>query len=112
MLQFVGILMFNADLHKRASLSFEGSLQPGIDPDSLMCSPRSIMVDIKSGQQRVAIKYLQSESDMLARLEDLRMLRATFAPCPGLPGSAASDSVGARQSLKRSPWTTPTALMY
>ena len=54
------------------------------------------MVDIKSGQQRVAIKYLQSESDMLARLEDLRMLRATFAPCPSLPGAAATDGAGAR----------------
>ena len=43
------------------------------------------MVDIKSGQQRVAVKYLQSESDMMARLEDLRTLRATFAPCPSLP---------------------------
>jgi hypothetical protein len=57
------------------------------------------MVDIKSGQQRVAIKYLQSESDMLARLEDLRMLRATFAPCPSLPGAAATDAAGARDCL-------------
>ena len=57
-----------------------------------MALERSIMVDIKSGQQRVAVKYLQSESDMMARLEDLRMLRATFAPCPSLP--QPSDGTG------------------
>jgi len=54
------------------------------------------MVDIKSGQQRVAVKYLQSESDMMARLEDLRTLRATFAACPSLP--QPSDGPGAGQS--------------
>ena len=55
------------------------------------------MVDIKSGQQRVAVKYLQSESDMMARLEDLRTLRATFAPCPSLPQPSDAPGVRATQ---------------
>ena len=64
-------------------------------PDWARITLRSIMVDIKSGQQRVAVKYLQSESDMMARLEDLRMLRVTFAPCPSLPQPA--DGSGEEQ---------------
>ena len=40
----------------------------------------SILFDIKKGQQRVALKYLESEAGMLARLGELATLRATFQP--------------------------------
>lgn len=42
----------------------------------------SIMLEQSKGQQQVAQRYLQSEAHMLARLEDLAILRATFSPAP------------------------------
>jgi len=42
---------------------------------------KSIMVDMKASQSRLATKYVQCEAAMLQRLGDLSILRATFAPC-------------------------------